>query len=388
LSGSTIKMNIKTLDETEEKLVIEVCKPHISSTRDKIFLRPLKRIGTRPTKMFIVNFRRGKTKTRVFVLKIVKEKYIKCEYNRWCKFLKDRIRGSKLEEPKFEGDLGAILYEHAGAFTEEEIEESKEFNEVIFSKRVKLETKIKILDDLYDYEMKLLNEGAYKGRCNSILKEYQYHNHNYLHSPDSTNFMESWFGLKKDNEYIEFFGHKTINPSMFLKNFRGFKQKTKIMKRNLHGDLHPRNIILNKNSEPRLIDFEWAHKGHILKDYVILEGSIKFFQMYKYRNLPLNRFMEFEKQLINFEKFENIEHLFPKKEDKIFLDAYRMISHIRNKAMNFCIWKNKQLEYLCSLFLVSYGLYSISGCNSLYCLGSLGLIAEKLQGSDLKELNP
>jgi hypothetical protein len=383
LTASSKKLNIKVLDKNEEKLVYEVCKSHIDLDKDKIFLKPLERIGTRATKMFIVNFQKGSNKTCFFILKIYKEKEIRTEYDRWFKYIHGMIPPiSLLDEPKYINGLGAILYNHTGGFTQEQIAKSMEFNDLLISNKYPIKKKLKILDLLYDKEMNQINKYAKIGSCSSLKKEYN----DYLHPRTSEKIMNSLLESVKDNEYFDLYGYKIYNPLKFLNDFRGFRQKTKIKKKNLHGDLHPRNIIIDYNFKPRLVDFEWAHRGHSLKDYVILEASIKFFQIK--RTFPLNKCLDFEKHLINFDNFEDIDNFISEKGDKLLRDSYKLITHIRDKALDFCIWKNKKLEYLCALFLVSYGLFSIPKCYSQFCMGSLGLIAEKLNSSNLGDLKP
>jgi hypothetical protein len=45
----------------------------------------------------------------------------------------------------------------------------------------------------------------------------------------------------------------------------------------IHGDLHPRNVILGEKSEPFLIDYGWARDSqHVAKDFVLLECNLRF----------------------------------------------------------------------------------------------------------------
>src|SRR5207244_12385756 len=48
----------------------------------------------------------------------------------------------------------------------------------------------------------------------------------------------------------------------------------------VHGDFHPRNILVGKVLVACLIDFGWATKKcHIVVDHVLMEVSIKFFYL-------------------------------------------------------------------------------------------------------------
>ncbi len=379
-----LQLNIKIdmLDQTEKKLITEVSKTHFYHKKGEIILLPLQRVGTRKSKIFITYFKKiGGTPSRVFLLKIGDKKYIEREYRRWNYYLKDHIN-TNIYEKRSKSGLGIILYDHAGAFTAEEITKSREMNDILFSGALSLKRKLKVLDKLYDEEMFNLNKGAKVKDCESILKEYEW----YLRLDRGSKLLKSWLGANKEEDSISFLGYNIWNPLKFLQEFGGFKQETKIKVKNLHGDLHPRNIILNKDLIPRLIDFEWAHRGHCLKDYVLLECSIKFFQLDK--TLPLNHLVEFEQKLIDFERIEESHKLFTENQGFILWEAYKLIRHLREKAINFCIWKNIELEYLCALFFVSYGLLNLTECNTIYCLISIGLIIEKLKSCQATDLTP
>lgn len=374
----TFKLHIDMLNKIERKIIKDVSKEIFESGEYDVFLRPLERVGQRQTKIFITFYvDTDGTRSRVFVLKIAEKKYIERDYSGWNNHLKNHI-DAELKPPKYEGNIGIIIYQHAGAFNLEDIDKSKELDEILFED-VSSEKQIQIFKDIYEIQLKNLNEGKTKEKCKSLLEEYDW----YLRDDRVRKLIHSWFGLKINDDFINFFEFDVRNPLKFLDEFVGFKQETEIVIKKIHGDLHPRNVILNKNLEPKLIDFEWANKKHALKDYVLMECSIKFFQMDT--TLPLRQFMDFEKQLLEFRKNYCA---FNATNTQIFLDSYTIISYIREKAKEFCIWENKEAEYLCALFLVSYGLLSSPNCNSLYCLGSLGLMAEKLKDCNLEDLKP
>jgi hypothetical protein len=44
----------------------------------------------------------------------------------------------------------------------------------------------------------------------------------------------------------------------------------------VHGDLHPKNIVLTLNDSPRIIDLGWAARdSHIAKDFLLLEANLR-----------------------------------------------------------------------------------------------------------------
>jgi hypothetical protein len=47
----------------------------------------------------------------------------------------------------------------------------------------------------------------------------------------------------------------------------------------VHGDLHPNNVLFGRNFVPVLIDYAFGHRGgHFIKDFVLMECSLRFLQ--------------------------------------------------------------------------------------------------------------
>jgi hypothetical protein len=47
----------------------------------------------------------------------------------------------------------------------------------------------------------------------------------------------------------------------------------------VHGDLHPKNVLFGRNFVPVLIDYAFGHlNGHFIKDFVLMECSLRFLQ--------------------------------------------------------------------------------------------------------------
>lgn len=239
-SGLHLELEINILNKNEEILIKRVSKEIYKKGNFKVILQPLERIGKRKTKLFIAYYinKDNRTRSRVFVLKIADKKYISRDYDGWEKNLKHNIR-TQLYPPKYEGRIGALILNHAGAFTIQDIDKSKELDEVLFSDVLSVNKKLEIFKKLYEDELENLNEGRTIQRCSSLLKEYEW----YLRGNKSEKLICSWLG-SSDIEYIKFFGVEVINPLKFMKDFGGFSQQTKITVKNIHGDLHPKNVIV------------------------------------------------------------------------------------------------------------------------------------------------
>lgn len=90
---------------------------------------------------------------------------------------------------------------------------------------------------------------------------------------ESIDYLANNNGLKFDDNYITVYSTKIQRPSIFLNRNRG-RFYTCIC----HGDLNSNNILFSDTSKnPVFIDFQDTGRGHIFEDFVVFEGSIKFY---------------------------------------------------------------------------------------------------------------
>jgi hypothetical protein len=70
-------------------------------------------------------------------------------------------------------------------------------------------------------------------------------------------------------------GRDWLNPLWVLSKLRGVRRS--IYRGGVHGDLHPRNVILDEHGSPCIIDFGWSGvKRHVAQDFVLLESNLRF----------------------------------------------------------------------------------------------------------------
>lgn len=71
-------------------------------------------------------------------------------------------------------------------------------------------------------------------------------------------------------------GKEFANPFWILETLKSARQIAMCCGA-AHGDLHPRNIVLDKDKRPCIIDFGWAGDNrHIAKDFVLMECNLRF----------------------------------------------------------------------------------------------------------------
>jgi hypothetical protein len=145
----------------------------------------------------------------------------------------------------------------------------------------------------------------------------------------------------------------------------------------VHGDLHPRNVIVGDIQRAALIDFGWTQRSfHTMVDFVLMETSLKFF----YLPWSLRR-----RELIAAESALSTEFMpIPTVSDEWLAGALRLLQVVRQNADHYLIksdehWFVKQ--YLLPLFLITMGTFNFAAkvTNLEYLLLSAGLLAEQIE---------
>lgn len=83
---------------------------------------------------------------------------------------------------------------------------------------------------------------------------------------------EQIFGLEPT---LKAFGETWQNPVLLVRKLiSGQEFKGRVGA--IHGDLHPKNIVLNQANSARIIDFGWAKSdAHIVQDYLLLDLNLR-----------------------------------------------------------------------------------------------------------------
>ena len=190
--------------------------------------------------------------------------------------------------------------------------------------------------------------------------------------------LQAALGNQYNRELVSLYGVEVYNPLIMLDML--LKLETKMMIGPIHGDMHTSNVVFDADYRPWLIDFAWgSNKGHILKDFVLMENSI--------------RFMNFPKNIIHDSEIEIDRHL-------VYEDGYisakcvkayndwvqnhtfqmlTLIGTVREYAKismgtNWCF-----KEYLIAQFLVLLGSICHYDYNFRGSVRTLGLIANELK---------
>jgi hypothetical protein len=107
-----------------------------------------------------------------------------------------------------------------------------------------------------------------------IVEEYA----KYLRKVDTEAWREPWEECwgRPDTRDIRDLGRGWVNPLWVLEKLRS-APPYHVMCGAIHGDLHPRNVVLSHADDPHILDFAWASTdSHIAKDLVLLECNLRF----------------------------------------------------------------------------------------------------------------
>jgi hypothetical protein len=151
--------------------------------------------------------------------------------------------------------------------------------------------------------------------------------------------------------------------------------KIKSYKKICHGDLHTENIFVDHDNDIYLIDFGDTGKHHSLIDHATLEASIKFRHVPRY--MPTEELILVEKELLSDSTFLTSYEIKSSVRADI-KDFYKIVQRIRFLSKDYMLYKDIQLEYFLSLFMITLRQINYPDLNQLYALRSAEVLAEEI----------
>ncbi len=146
---------------------------------------------------------------------------------------------------------------------------------------------------------------------------------------------------------INVFGHEWTNPAQIVDKLIDTKRPFETSLGQIHGDLHPKNIVLDETNTPSVIDFGWAReRAPIVIDYILLDINV--------RSMTLPSQVD-EKSILGLSKFLDPNQDAASLPSSVRQHA-RIIKKIWCKLQKHKVVKNWEEEYLGPLFVIAYGL--------------------------------
>jgi thiamine kinase-like enzyme len=141
-----------------------------------------------------------------------------------------------------------------------------------------------------------------------------------------------------------------------------------------HGDLHSENFFID-NKGVYLIDFGYTGIQHAIIDHTSLECSLKFKHLPFY--IQQNELNDIEEELILDVSF-NLSHRFTKTKRKDLLEMLDVIKKIRSNSISLLQDGNSKVEYLISLFIMTFRQIRYPDMNQFYAYNSALIISRKI----------
>jgi hypothetical protein len=276
-----VKFHYEWLSPAEQSALSSVVNEAARGTSDA-FIRPFNRFGLSGAKLLLVYFRSGPG-GQPFIVKINKATKIGQEVKA-CEAAQVHFPDDTMVivRKAIHDQMGAICYLHVAARDEDQLKKVKELKELAFALCAR-NSERKCVDGLDALYKRMANaHGNLRSQTLMFGDEYQ-RPFDYLRLEGNEKkgrrgtkaLLTAAIGSKFKRRKFELFGLPAYNPLLMLDRLLQLEVKAHVGP--IHGDLHTSNVVFTPDGHPRLVDFAWARPdGHILKDFVLMENSIRF----------------------------------------------------------------------------------------------------------------
>lgn len=349
------------INNEEEKIIKKLCSsfrtPLIiyktlsggNSGSKVIKVRPKKELGPEHEKRYIIKY---STKTA--------ERKIAKEFEYFGKYI-EGYKGFNEYECKYDKTLIYEGLRYSYAISDSEAN-SYSYNHILDKKDNEFHSdKIAIIEELFSIQL-------FQTWSDSLEKI----------ESTSKILYEPYVDVNKIVEQIAKILNKTeeqVNADELVINFRkiwekqfGFQQKI------CHGDLHTENFFKDKNGI-YLIDFGYTGIRHAIIDHTSLECSIKFKHFPFY--LDIEELRNIESELLLDTSFQ-LSTSFKKTARPDLIEYLEIVKKIRNNSIHLFSDSNSIIEYLLSLFIMTFRQIRYKDMNQLYAYHSALILSRRL----------
>jgi hypothetical protein len=207
----------------------------------------------------------------------------------------------------------------------------------------------------------------------------------YLRSDRTRPLLHTWLGSSADQETISVYRRQVPNPIKIIDDLLRSKRKLPVSV--VHGDLHPSNVVIDSQGDPHLIDFSWCAKGsHILKDFLVMECSIRFLMLPKHLGAEAQMHIDLflidpaDAQITALVARLTALHVDHNTIHHV-LRCAKIVIKLREHAAKACGPAFNLRDYLACQAIVLYGLMCLSDYPFGTCAKALGLIGEHLKAT-------
>lgn len=357
------------LEKDEDYEILELCATELNT--DLVRARPLKRFGYSGAELFLAWFEGNGHRGLPRVVKINAKSDIESEHEAIDSVGNyfDDAHGVEFVEAQ---ERAAIVYrlisaERSGIAT-------RQLADRVFERvgdRGCDDDLAKIFEHLYGHCCHTAHHG--KRSEFQLGAEYaRYRRHDFC-----VPRLTAALGANVMTDPVDYLGAQIIDPRYAINQLEQFEMASVVGA--VHGDLHPSNVMLDHHTDPHLIDFAWAaNKGHVLKDFVLMECSLRFLLFPSY--VPLDHQQVMDAALLAEDGWERLMQV---SQDEPLCDHFSrlgaLLGAIRKQARLACGEDfDFRREYLCAQFFVLYGVLAYDDYAFHAASRVLGMIAYEL----------
>jgi hypothetical protein len=371
-SGPKIRSDYS--DGLESKLLKKVCRRRDSRN---VYVSVFPRFGFSGARLLLVYFKK-RPAGLPFLLKIARLKKAEDEHTATKVLASDVADANFAEDCVFsasdsKGKWGALLYRHRGTDRPAEATVPQALRELIYDPKTSKNSLRRILKKVFD---RLENAHQNPSAKKSLLRV---HFKSYFRKHVARDRIRSILGSEADLKRLTFLGARIFNPLKYLDSLPKYAI---LSVASIHGDLHPDNIVIDRDRMPHLIDFAWAHKQRdVLIDFALLENSIRFMAFASAGAINLSDQLKVDRALLEEDGFNRIRLLnfscSARRQDYCRLAC--VVKVIRRRARAVVGNEFTMQMYLLTQFIILYGLLRYRDYEPYVATRALGLIAARLK---------
>ena len=183
-------------------------------------------------------------------------------------------------------------------------------------------------------------------------------------------------GIFGDAPRVNALGRDWVNPTRVVDRLLKPSRTFEAVIGAVHGDLHPKNVVLDKSDEPHIIDFGWARTdGAIVVDYILMDINL--------RSITLPSHVQ-EREILKMARFLTRDRkptaMQPFLQRRVDLIQEAIWERVKQQG----IVRNWLAEYVIPLFIMAYGLlvHLDKARNQMALVATVLAAAEYIDGAD------
>lgn len=263
------------LHHDADPVLIANCARQLNQTCKRISLRSLPRHGYSGSQLYVAFFANG-SKGRPYVAKLNSLREVDSERK-----AADRVQvyfdNAHVQASDTDSDSkrGALVYPLIG--TEPDGTEVRTLDDEIKAGvgSIQQDKRLaRLVGKLYDHQC----TPAHKTERKERLLDREHRRYLRASSRDRAGMrLAALYGSRETSKKRDVLQAEVRDPRFAIKELGATKLELSVADA-VHGDLHGSNVLIDATGGPQLIDFAWGQTStHVLKDYVLLECSVRFF---------------------------------------------------------------------------------------------------------------